>query len=128
MPETTRPINGGDDSTTGRSPRHVALRDEHREGGDHRYLTAYLDDNGNLHIDGQDLGPGTASVSSDGEYEWFSTIFADDIARVIRLLDGDPGADVLDLLERSWSGVRSYQLEHRLRESDIPIRRSVWRG
>ena len=34
--------------------REVSLRDEH-SGPNARYLTAYLDDRGNLHIDGQDL-------------------------------------------------------------------------
>jgi hypothetical protein len=50
--------------------REVQLRAE-RDGADARFLWAYLDDEGGLHIDGQDLGPGTAISSDDGEYEWF---------------------------------------------------------
>ena len=50
--------------------RHVALRDE-RNGPDTRHLEAYLDEEGNLHIDGHDLVPGTAPVSDDGEYETY---------------------------------------------------------
>jgi hypothetical protein len=91
---------------------------------------AYLDDEGNLHLDGQDLGPGTEAVSSDGEYEWFQTIAAVDIDMpgVIELLGGEAGDDMLELLASSWTGNRSYELELRLRESDIPIRRSTWSG
>jgi hypothetical protein len=106
---------------------NVTLRDE-RGGRDRRSLWAYLDDEGDLHIDGQDLGPGTAPVSSDGEYEWFQTIAAADVPRTIALLDGDAGDDVLALLAREWTGARSYELERRLGESDIPIRRSTWSG
>lgn len=93
-----------------------------------RWLGAYVDEAGNLHIDGQDLGPGTAMVSADGEYEWFETIAAADVPRVIALLDGEPGTDVLDLLEQRWTGMQSYELERRLRESDIHRDISTWSG
>lgn len=107
------------------APRKITLREEHH-GADHRYLTAYVDARG-LHIDGQDLGPGTASVSSDGEYEWYQTILPEHVARVVALLEGAPGEQILDLLERAWTQPgRSYELEKRLRESGIPIQRAVW--
>lgn len=100
--------------------RKVTLRDE-RAGKDSRHLWAYVDKAGNLHIDGQDLGPGTAPVSPDGEYEWFKTIDAVDVPRLVSLLGGTQGEDVLDLLERGFSGAGSYELETRLRECDIPV-------
>jgi hypothetical protein len=93
-----------------------------------RFLWAYVDDTGRLHIDGQDLGPATAIVSSDGEYEWFETIAAADVPRVVTLLGGQPGDDVLDLLERDFTGTKSYDLEARLRAADIPIDRHTWSG
>lgn len=40
--------------------RTVALRDG-RNGPDRRYLAARLDGEGNLYIEGQDIGPATAS-------------------------------------------------------------------
>ena len=97
--------------------RQVTLRDE-RAGSDSRHLWAYTDAAGRLHIDGQDLGPGTASVSSDGEYEWFETFAEEDVPRVVALLGGQPDEHVLDVLER-WSG-RSYELTRLLRDSGIP--------
>jgi hypothetical protein len=111
---------------TDRNQRKVTLRDV--GGMNARYLWAYLDDQGNLHIDGQDLGPATAMVSGDGEYEWFQVIDAADIPRVVRLLDGKPGTDILDLLEQKWTGGQAGVLEQRLQQSDIPIKRSTWSG
>jgi len=105
--------------------RKVTLREE-RVGADVRWLGAYVDDEGALHIDGQDLGPATAMVSSDGEYEWFQKIAAGDVPRVVALLDGEPGVDVLDLLEERWTGPQSYELERRLRQSGIPLNLSTW--
>lgn len=107
--------------------RTVALRQE-RHGDDVRWLGAYVDGAGALHVDGQDLGPGTAMVSSDGEYEWFTTVAAADVPSVVALLGGRPGDDVLELLERDWTGDRSYDFERLLRESDIPVKLFTWGG
>ena len=93
--------------------RRITLRAEH-DGQDHRFLWAYLDAGGALHIDGQDLGPRTSMMSGDGEYEWFERIDADEIPRLVDLLGGRPGANVLTLLRR-YRGARSYELETILR-------------
>ena len=98
----------------------VILRNE-RRGADTRHLWAYLDDEGNLHIDGQDLGPATAPVSDDGEYEWFRTISRDDVPKLMGLLGESGDADLLDVLQRKWSGAHSYDLEKVLRESGIKV-------
>lgn len=107
--------------------RTVTLREE-RNGADVRWLGASVDGAGALHIDGQDLGPGTAMVSSDGEYEWFMTVAAADVDRLVAVLGGQPGDDVLALLERGWTGARSYDLERLLRESGIPVKLFTWGG
>ena len=106
-------------------PRTVTLRDE-QDGQDSRHLCAWFDESGNLHIDGQDLGPATAIVSDDGEYEWFETILAEHLPRLLSLLGADPRDDILDLLEQKWSGPRSYELERLLRDSDFPMDRYVY--
>jgi hypothetical protein len=102
----------------------VVLREE-RSGADVRHLWAYLDDAGALHIDGQDLGPATAPVSDDGEYEWYQVISAADVPRLKLLLGAEEGTGILEILS-AWTGERSYELERRLRESSIPVRRHVW--
>jgi hypothetical protein len=109
---------GVDSTSTTR--RQVILRNE-RRGADTRHLCAYLDDEGNLHIDGQDLGPATAPVSDDGEYEWFRTIGHEDLPQLMSLLGAPADADLLDVLQRKWSGARSYDLDKLLRESGIKV-------
>ena len=100
--------------------RKVTLRAE-RSGSDVRNLRAYLLDDGSLRIEGQDLGPGTAMVSDDGEYEWYRTVRAGDVPQLVRLLGGEPSSDVLDLLQERYTGTESYELERVLRESEIPV-------
>jgi hypothetical protein len=104
--------------------REVQLRAE-RDGADARFLWAYLDDEGGLHIDGQDLGPGTAISSDDGEYEWFQVIEPEHVPRLVELLGASAGTPVLDLLEQRYTGRASYDLEAVLRDSGIPIARTV---
>ncbi len=105
--------------------RKVVLREE-QDGPDRRYLWAYLAPDGALHIDGQDLGPGTAPVSAEGEYEWFQTIQPAHLPRLVDLLGGDPGTDLLDLLAERYTGAGAAELERILRESGIPVERFVY--
>jgi len=90
----------------------VELRDD-RTGETWYRLWAYLDDGGNLHVNGQDLGPSTSVVSPDGEYEYYLTFAAEVIPRIVEVLDGEPGEPVLDVLRR-WTGDRSSVAERRL--------------
>jgi hypothetical protein len=106
----------------------IKLRDEKRADGSHLGLWAYLDTAGRLHIDGQDLGPVTRPMSGDGEYEDFKMIAKEDIPRLIALLGGKPEEDILDLLERNWTGEKSYELEDILREGPIEVELGTWSG
>jgi hypothetical protein len=45
----------------------------------------------------------------------------EDIPRLIELLGGKPEDDILDLLRRSWTDDRSYDLEEILREGPIEV-------
>ncbi len=105
----------------------VVLRDE-RSGLDRRVLSVYIDQKGNLVIEGQDLGPRTAPVSSDGEYEWFRTIRKQDLPRLLLALGGEPEADLLGLLKTRWSGEASYELEQTIADAGIPSELHVWSG
>ena len=100
--------------------RKVVLREE-RSGPDSRNLWAYFDPDGALHVDGQDLGPATAPVSGDGEYEWFKTIQPAHLPRLVELLGGEAGTDLLALLAERYTGAGSYELERVLRESGVPV-------
>lgn len=106
----------------------VTLRSERRADGSCLSLWAYLDAAGRLHLDGQELGPVTRPVSTDGEYEYFKMIAKDDIPRLAALLGGRPEEGILDLLAVSWAGEKSYELEDILREGPIEVELSTWSG
>jgi hypothetical protein len=110
-----------------KAPR-IQLRREKKPDGSQLNLRAYLDTDGWLHVDGQDLGPITAPVSNDGEYEYFKTVAARDIPRLIKLLGGKAGDDILALLKRKWTRNKSYDLEELLEKCDIPVVLSIYSG
>lgn len=110
---------------TAAAGRTVQLRRE-RAGDDWRNLWAYVDEAGNLHIDGQDLGPATAIVSPDGEYEWSHIVEAHHVPNLLDLLGLDAAGDLLDQLERRYSGTASYELERVLREGGVPVQTAVY--
>jgi hypothetical protein len=112
-------------ATEQQADRRVVLRHE-VSGDDRRFLEAWLGDAGELHIDGQDLGPGTAIVSDDGEYEFFMTIVAEHLAELRLALGIGPFEDLLDALESRWTGEASHELERRLSKARFPVRLSVW--
>jgi hypothetical protein len=92
-----------------------------RNGEDDRYLWAYLDQHGRLHIDGEDYGPKITVVTNRDSYEWFKTIAAADIPSLCELLGGAPDDDILAILEEGYCGPGSYELELLLRDSDIEV-------
>jgi len=99
--------------------RTVLLREE-RSATDDRFLRAYFNDEGALVIGGQDLGPATWLVSSDGEYEWATTFEPEAIPALLELIGAPPDADILDELALHWTGSKSYELEAKIRESSVP--------
>ena len=115
------PTEAGQDA-----PVRIQLRAEGRPDGWWLNLWASRDDDGDLHLDGQDLGPVTLPVSPDGEYEYVTIIAAADVPRFVELAGGTPGHGVLGLLADRWSGPASFELERMLRASDIPVEVRVW--
>jgi hypothetical protein len=87
-----------------------------------------MDAEGALHLEGQDLGPGTAPVSTDGEYVWSHKIAAEHVPRLMELLGGEPDGDLLGLLAERYTGADSYELERVIRESGVPVETFVWSG
>ena len=81
--------------------RKVVLRQERGSGGS-RYLVARLEPNGDLVVDGQDLGDGVEEIFGNGlrEYEWEYRVLAGDVDRAKEALGAKEGEDVLALLER----------------------------
>jgi hypothetical protein len=72
-------------------------------GDDSRFLKARVNDDGSLVISGQDLGPATAMISNDGEYECAHTCPAESVPLLCKALGGNERDDILDLLERRYT-------------------------
>jgi hypothetical protein len=106
--------------------RSVKLQDEHRGDGSWLNVNATLERDGTLKISGQDFGPVTKGVSSDGEYEWFYTVAAKDVPALVVALGGKQGADVIDLLAQRWSGDAAYGLGEAVRSSGVQYRFSTY--
>lgn len=62
------------------------------------------------------------SAALTGAYEWFKTYRGLDVPRVVALLGGAVGDNILDLLAERWTGAQSYALEKLLRDSDVPVK------
>lgn len=104
----------------------VTLRDVRGEGG-WRHLSARLTDEGDLLIEGQDLGPGVEECFGPGltEYEWVHTVHAEHIPLLVAALGGEPGEPVLPLLARTCSGAEAIRLS-RLLGPDGPVPATFW--
>jgi len=99
----------------------LALRAE-SDGPDRQFLDAELDVVGNLVLSGHDLGPGAELVSPDGEYEYWITVEAADLTKLLVLLAEPEGSDVMRVLEQGWTGKNSYELERIIRHEGVPHR------
>jgi hypothetical protein len=99
----------------------VRLRAE-SVGPDQQYLDADWDDDGNLVLSGQDLGPRTRGVSPDGEYEYWITVEAAHLTKLLVLLGEPEGSDVIRVLAEGWTGNRSHELERIILHDGVPHR------
>ncbi len=106
--------------------RSVKLQDEHRGDGSWLNINATLERDGTLEISGQDFGPVTKGASSDGEYEWFYAVAAEDVPALVVALGGQQGTDVIDLLVQRWSGDAAYGLGEAVRSSGVEYRFSSY--
>jgi hypothetical protein len=101
--------------------RRVTLRNQ-TFGADRRMLWAVLTPDGDLRIEGQDLGPAVAEIFGEGltEYEWDVVVRAANLPRAVVALGGAPGDDVLALLAQRYSGFEASNIEQRLDEAGVP--------
>jgi hypothetical protein len=74
-------------------------------GLDQRHLWAQVDSNGDLVIAGQDLGPTVVQFFGEREYEWAHSIKKQYIQQFLELLNQDPGANVMTVLQ-GYAGER----------------------
>ena len=97
---------------------------ESRDDQGIRSLWAETDDEGELTVLGQDLGPGVSAFFGPGntEYEFAFTVARGDVGSLCRVLG--EGTDVLSMLEHEFRSGRmrsSSQLQQLLNEHEIPF-------
>jgi hypothetical protein len=98
-------------------PPNVVLREE-RSGSDYRYLGASYNKDGDLIIEGQDLGALVEENWGSGEYEWTLTISKADLPLLANALGIKKG--ILNELKNKFNGVDSNRLEQFLKENNVP--------
>lgn len=97
--------------------RRIVLRDE-QAGEDHCFLEARITSQGDLVIEGQDLGPAVESVFGKGyrEYEWQRTIRQAHIPLLSSALGARNDEDILAVLGR----VSEAEIDRCFADSAIP--------
>jgi len=103
------------------SGNSVILRSE-KEFRDSRFLEASLTAEGDLVIEGQDLGDTVEKYFGVREYEWVWTIRAGDIPVLLKALGST--SDVLTALSMRFTGDNAAELKSFLDSNEIP--HEVW--
>ncbi|MDH5179989.1 MAG: hypothetical protein OEZ39_19470 [Gammaproteobacteria bacterium] len=96
----------------------VILRNE-RDNDSLRYVEARLDEDGDLVIEGQDLGSGVVQFPDAAEYEWIWMIKSADHG-LLRQALGVEG-DILAALKQQFSGPNAAGLYVFLKQNEIPF-------
>ncbi len=99
----------------------VVLRRSQGSGGS-RSLLASLDHDGNLTIDGHDIGPEVEQFWGCSEYEWRWNIHAADVPALKEALGGR--GRILNLLKTRFSEDHAAELQSFLRQAGIEY--TVW--
>ena len=99
----------------------VKLVDESRASGSFT-MNAALFPNGNVRFWNYDIS------STAGDYEWSTSLAAEDVPRAVEVLGGDPGTNIIDLLAEHWTGDKATTIEARLENAGITLKRSFWRS
>ncbi len=100
----------------------ITLRQEHSEK-DTWSLCATVEENGDLIIEGQDLGPSVERFWGAGltEYEWDIKVRAAHIPELIAALGGKEGDDVLSLLAARYNEDDRYASRNFLEQRRVPF-------
>ena len=99
----------------------VILRDE-ASADDRRRLTARYAANGDLLIEGQDIGKSVEAFFGSREYEWAWTIAKSDHPKLLRALGTT--ADLMRAIKGRFSGDEAARIEAFLKTHGVPY--SFW--
>ena len=97
----------------------AVLRNERTES-DTRYLAASFSPDGDLVVEGQDLGSGVEAAFGCREYEWTWTVANANLPRLAEALGAS--SDLLRAMERRFCGPAAAHLMTFLQENQIPFK------
>ena len=129
--ETDGPDTGGSSGGQERStdsvatPTVVSMRALHRADLT-SYLTARIDHQGNLRLDGQDLmSAGADHPMRSDEYEYTKTYDHSTFPAILKALGEAPGSEIMSVLAEHWCGdEKAFEFEQLLTAAEIP--RQIW--
>lgn len=100
--------------------KSVVLRSSRDKGGS-RFLGATLLENGDVRIEGQDLGPGVENVFGQGytEYEYIMTIRVKNVPALLQALGAK--SDVLSALQKYFGDPSTEDPRSFLKNHNIPF-------
>jgi hypothetical protein len=106
------------------APPTVTLRDERTASGT-RSLVVRLEPNGDLLVQGQDLGRGVESALGEGvrEYEWSRKVRAAELPRVLSAFEAEDGRALLAIFHQRFSGPQAAGLDAALESTGVTIER-----
>ena len=88
------------------------------------YLDAKVNRDGDLVLEGQDIGEHVERMLGSDEYEYVTTYRRADLPMVLEALGEEPGTDMMEAIVARWCGTaESFEFERRLTEADIPHER-----
>lgn len=102
------------------SERRRTLRATSEASGS-RHLEAYINADGDLVIEGQDLGAGVKEFFGVHEYEWEWTVRSHDVPRLLAALDATQEDDVLERLAIEFSGEAASDVRPFLERNGVPF-------
>ncbi len=107
------------------TPTVVSMRALHRSDLT-SYLTARIDHQGNLRLDGQDLmSAGADHPMRSDEYEYTKTYDSSTFPAILEALGAPPNSEIMSVIAEHWCGdKKAFEFERLLTAAEIP--RQIW--
>ena len=92
------------------------------------FLDAGINEDGDLVLEGQDLGEFVEQAMGTDEYEYAKTYAKSTFPAILEALGEPAGSDILEVIAARWCGDEvSFEFERRLEKAGIPRDLWTWR-
>jgi hypothetical protein len=91
------------------------------------FLDAGINEDGDLVLEGQDLGEFVEQAMGTDEYEYANTYAKTTFPAILEALGEPAGSDILEVIAARWCGNEvSFEFERRLKKAGIPSDLWTW--